>query len=196
MRKWYVRKNYDLFHSAGARFCEGDAFASPCLRDSHFQTGVLEVLNCAVTLGYTVGRLYRKLRFCAKFQVKCRFWRRCLIVEVVKIIPNARKGYDFSWWKEHDERHFSWQAQEFVDLKVVKRDFTAQLCAGAWFCECDMFGSSCPWDLGLAVSQGFLEVLNHALPWGYAMQSVRLKCFFLTSLVENALLGDLDRQFS
>ena len=47
-------------------------------------------------------------------------------VEVVKIIPNARKSYNFGCFEESDESHFSWQAQHIVDLKVEKGDFTAQ----------------------------------------------------------------------
>ena len=47
-------------------------------------------------------------------------------VEVVKIIPNARKSYNFGCLEESDESHFSWQAQHIVDLKVEKGDFAAQ----------------------------------------------------------------------
>ena len=39
-------------------------------------------------------------------------------VEVVKIIPNARKSYNFVYLEENDESYFSWQAQHIVDLKV------------------------------------------------------------------------------
>ena len=45
---------------------------------------------------------------------------------MVKIIPNARKSYNFGCLEESDESHFSWQAQHIVDLKVEKADFTAQ----------------------------------------------------------------------
>ena len=37
---------------------------------------------------------------------------------MVKIIPNARKSYNFACLEESDESHFSWQAQHIVDLKV------------------------------------------------------------------------------
>ena len=47
-------------------------------------------------------------------------------MEVVKIIPNARKSYNFGCVEESDESHFSWQAQHVVDLKVEKCDFAAQ----------------------------------------------------------------------
>ena len=47
-------------------------------------------------------------------------------VQVVEIIPNARKSYHFRCLEESDEKHFSWQAQHIVDLKVEKGDFAAQ----------------------------------------------------------------------
>ena len=47
-------------------------------------------------------------------------------VEGVKIIPNARKSYNFGCLEESDESHFPWQAQRIVDLKVEKGDFAAQ----------------------------------------------------------------------
>ena len=49
---------------------------------------------------------------------------------MVKIIPNARKSYNFGCnfgcLEESDESHFSWQAQHIVDLKVENSDFAAQ----------------------------------------------------------------------
>ena len=84
------------------------------------------MLNCAVTLGFAVARWLEKLRLCDKSQVQRRFWRKCVRVEVVKIIPNARKSYNFGCLGESDESHFSWQAQHIVDLKVEKGDFAAQ----------------------------------------------------------------------
>ena len=47
-------------------------------------------------------------------------------VEMVEIIPNARKSYKLGCLEESDESHFSWQAQHIVDLKVEKGDFAAQ----------------------------------------------------------------------
>ena len=47
-------------------------------------------------------------------------------VEVVKIIRNARKSYNFACLEESDQSHFSWQAQHIVDLKIEKGDFAAQ----------------------------------------------------------------------
>ena len=91
-----------------------------------FQSGVLGVLNRAVTLGFAVARWLEKLRFCDTSQVKRRFWRMCVRVEMVKIIPNARKSYNFGCLEESDENHFSWQAQCILDLKVEKGDFAAQ----------------------------------------------------------------------
>ena len=84
------------------------------------------MLNRAVTLGFAVARWLEKLRFCDKSQVKRRFCRKCVRVEVVKIIPNARKSYNSGCLEENDENHFSWQAQHIVDLKVKKADFAAQ----------------------------------------------------------------------
>ena len=77
-------------------------------------------------MGFAVARGLEKLRFCDKSQVKRRFCRMCVRVEVVKIIPNARKTYNFGCLEESDESHFSWQAQHIVDLKVEKGDFAAQ----------------------------------------------------------------------
>ena len=47
-------------------------------------------------------------------------------VEAVEIIPNARKSNNFGCLEESDEKHFSWQAQRIVDLKIEKGDFAAQ----------------------------------------------------------------------
>ena len=91
-----------------------------------FQSGVLEVLNRAVPLGFAVARWFEKLRFCDKSQVKRRFCSQCVRAEVVKIIPNARKSYNFACLEESDETHFSWQAPHIVDLKIEKGDFAAQ----------------------------------------------------------------------
>ena len=58
-----------------------------------------------------------------KFAWKAPFvWQ----VSIVKIIPNAGKSYNSGCFKESDEKHFSWQAQHIVDLKVEKGDFAAQ----------------------------------------------------------------------
>ena len=66
-------KKGDAFRCTGAGFHESDTFASHLHWDLQFQSGVLEVLNRAVTLRFAVARLLRKLRFCDKSQVKCRF---------------------------------------------------------------------------------------------------------------------------
>ena len=63
----------DAFRFAGAGFRESDAFASQLHWDLQFQSGVLDVLNCAVTLGFAVARLLQKLRFGDKSQIKRRF---------------------------------------------------------------------------------------------------------------------------
>ena len=90
-------KKGDACRCTGTRFCESDMFASQVHWDLQFQSGVLEVLNRAVTLGFAfaVARLLRKLRFCDKSQVKRRFWRKRERVEIVKIIPNARRSFNF-----------------------------------------------------------------------------------------------------
>ena len=41
------------------------------------------------------SRLLRKPRVCDKSPVKRRFWRKRVRVEMVKIIPDARKSYNF-----------------------------------------------------------------------------------------------------
>ena len=85
-------KKGDAFRCAGAGFRESETFASQFHWDLQFQSCVLEVLNRAVTLGFAVARWFEKLRFCDKSKVKRRFWRMFMRVEVVKIIPNARKS--------------------------------------------------------------------------------------------------------
>ena len=45
---------------------------------------------------------------------------------MVKIIPNARKSYNFGCLGESEVSHFSRQAQHTVDLKVARGDFAAQ----------------------------------------------------------------------
>ena len=84
------------------------------------------MLNRAVPLRFAVARWVEKLRFCDKSQVKRRFLRKGVRVEVVKIIPNARQSYNFGCLEESEESHFLWQAQHIVDLKVEKGDFAAQ----------------------------------------------------------------------
>ena len=78
------------------------------------------MLNRAVPFGFAVARWFEKLRFCDKSRVKRRFCSQCVRAEVVKIISNARKSYNFACLEESDETHFSWQAQHIVDLKIEK----------------------------------------------------------------------------
>ena len=66
-------KKGDAFRCTGAGFRESDTFASQLQWDLLFQSGVLEVLNRAVTLGFAVARWLEKLRFCDNSQVKRRF---------------------------------------------------------------------------------------------------------------------------
>ena len=78
-------------------------------------------------------------------------------VEIVKIIPNARTSYNFGCLEESDEKHFSWQAQRIVDLKVGKDNFAVQ---AQGFVKVTTFASQLHWDLQ---SQSWvLEVLNRA----------------------------------
>ena len=86
------------------------------------------MLSRAVPLGFAVARWLEKLCFCDKSQVNIDFEEsvRDVRAEVVKIIPNARKSYNFACLEESDESHFSWQAQHIVDVKVEKGDFAAQ----------------------------------------------------------------------
>ena len=67
------RTKGDAFRCTGAGFRESDTFASQLHWDLQFQSGGLEVLNRAVTLGFAVARWLEKLRFCDKSQVKRRF---------------------------------------------------------------------------------------------------------------------------
>ena len=66
-------KKGDAFRCTGAGFRESDTFASQLYWDLQFQSGVLEVLNRAVPLGFAVARWVEKLRFCDKSQAKRRF---------------------------------------------------------------------------------------------------------------------------
>ena len=84
----------------------------------------------------------------------------CVRVEVVKIIPNARKNYNFACLEESDKSHFSWQAQHIVVLKVEKGDFAAQ---AQGFVKVTRLRRT---------YIGVLEVLNHAVRLGFAMQIV------------------------
>ena len=84
-------KKGDAFRCTGAAFRESDTFASQLYWELQFQSGVLEVLNRAVPLGFAVARWLEKLCFCDKSQVKRRFCSQCVRAEVVKIISNARK---------------------------------------------------------------------------------------------------------
>ena len=111
-----------------------------------FQSGVLEVLNRAVTLGFAVARWLEKFRFCDRSQVRRGFWRKRVRVEMAKIIPSARTSYNFGCFEESDEKHFSWQVLHIVDLKVEKGDCQFQ--------------------------SGVLEVLNRAVTLGFVMQRV------------------------
>ena len=70
-------------------------FASYLHRDLQFQSNVLEVLNRVVTLGFAVARLLRNHRFCDRSQLESRFWKECVRVGMIKIIPSARNSYYF-----------------------------------------------------------------------------------------------------
>ena len=94
-------------------------------------------------------------------------------VEVVKIIPNARKVTSLDVLGESEESHFSWQAQHIVDLTVEQGDFAAQ---AQGLVKIKTFASQLYW--GLQFQSGVLEVLNRAVTLGFAMQSVCSKARF------------------
>ena len=63
------------FRCTGAGFRESETFASQLLWDLQFQSGVLEVLNRAVTLGFAMQSVCSEVRFCEKSRVKRSFWK-------------------------------------------------------------------------------------------------------------------------
>ena len=103
-----------------------------------FQSGPLEEFNRAATLGFAVARLLQKLRFCDKSQVKRRFWRRCVRVEMDKIIPNTQEKLQFwmSWGKWR--KAFCVAAAAPCRLEGWQRWFR---CTGAGFRESDTYTS-------------------------------------------------------
>ena len=68
-------KKGDAFRCTGAGFRESDTFASHLHRDLQFQSGVLEVLNRAVPLGFAMQIVCSEVRFCEKYRVKRSFWK-------------------------------------------------------------------------------------------------------------------------
>ena len=63
-------KKGDVFLCAGAGFRESETFASQLHWGLQFQSGVLEVLNRAVTLGLARQIVGSKVRICEKSHVK------------------------------------------------------------------------------------------------------------------------------
>ena len=69
------RKKGDAFRCTGAGFRESDTFASQLHWDLQLQSGALEVLNRAVTLGFAMQIVCSEVRFCEKSRVKRSFWK-------------------------------------------------------------------------------------------------------------------------
>ena len=63
------------FHCRGAGFRESETFASQLHWDLHFQSGVFEVLNRAVPLGFAMQSVCSEVRFCEISRVKRSFWK-------------------------------------------------------------------------------------------------------------------------
>ena len=108
------------FRCTGAGFRESD-FASQFYWDLQFQSGVLEVLNRAVTLGFAMQSVCSEVRFCEK----CSFWKLglSLFVKVSwktlaleawivtfgeSLVENARFGSldCHFWWKSRGKCSF------------------------------------------------------------------------------------------
>ena len=111
------------FCCIGAGFRESDTFVSQFHWDLQFQGGVLEVLNCAVTLGFAMQIVCSEVRFCQKSRVKRSFWKLglSLLVKISwkmlvweawigtfgeSLVENARfGGLDCHfWWKSQAKR--------------------------------------------------------------------------------------------
>ena len=56
-------------------FRESETFASQLYWDSQFQSGVFEVLNRSVPLGFAMQSVCSEGRFCEKSRAKRSFWK-------------------------------------------------------------------------------------------------------------------------
>ena len=72
---WQAQHIVDLKIETGAGFRESETFASQLYWDLQFQSGVLEVLNRAVRLGFAMQSVCSEIRFCEKSRVKRSFWK-------------------------------------------------------------------------------------------------------------------------
>ena len=124
------------FRCTGAGFRESETFASQLYWDLQFQSGVLEVLNRAVTLGFAMQSVCSEVRFCEKSRVKRSFWKlglsllvkvswKMLVVEAwlvtfgENLLENARFGSldCHFWWKSGGKRSF-WKLGFSLLVKV------------------------------------------------------------------------------
>ena len=124
------------FRCTGAGFRESETFASQLYWDLQFQSGVLEVLNRAVTVGFAMQSVCSEVRFCEKSRVKCSFWKlglsllvkvswKMLVLEAwivtfgESLVANARFGsLDCNfWWKSRGKCSF-WKLGLSLLVKV------------------------------------------------------------------------------
>ena len=124
------------FRCTGAGFRESDTFASHLHWDLQFQSGVLEVLNRAVPLGFAMQIVSSEVRFCEKSRVKRSFWKfgLSLLVKVSwkmlvlkawivtfgeSLVENARfESLDCHfWWKSRGKCSF-WKLGLSLLVKV------------------------------------------------------------------------------
>ena len=72
-----ARKSYNFgcLEESDAGFRESDTLASHFHWDLQFQSGVLEVLNRAVPLGFAMQSVCFEVRFCEKSRGKRSFWK-------------------------------------------------------------------------------------------------------------------------
>ena len=124
------------FHCTGAGFRESETFASQLFWDLQFQSGVFEVLNRAVPLGFAMQSVCSEVRFCEKSRVKRSFWKlglsllvkvscKMLVLEAwlvtfgESLVENARFGSlaCHFWWKSRGKCSF-WKLGFSLLVKV------------------------------------------------------------------------------
>ena len=89
------------FRCTGAGIRESDAFASQLHSDLQFQSGVLQVLHRAVTLGFAMQIVCSEVRFCEESRVKRSFWKLGLS-HLVKVSWKTL----VLWWKSRGKCSF------------------------------------------------------------------------------------------
>ena len=124
------------FRCTGAGFRESETFASQLYWDLQFQSGVFEVLNRAVPLGFAMQSVCSEVRFCEKSRVKRSLWKlglsllvkvswKTLVLEAwivtfgESLVENARFGSldCHFWWKSRGKRSF-WKLGLSLLVKV------------------------------------------------------------------------------